>query len=283
MERPSFLVVGHVTHDIVGGGRRLGGAAAYSAVVARNLGEKVAMVTSCGEDLDLAALFAGVEIFRVPSSQTTVFQNLYGSQGREQFVSSVAHSIEPRHIPLAWRNAGAVHLAPVAQEVAPGVASVFKRSLVGLSPQGYMRAWDSTGRVHPIPWECSQETLSQLDVVFVSEEDVAGDGAATQAYADAVDVFVVTRGALGATLFVKGEPFAFPAFRAREVDATGCGDAFAASYLIELRRTGDPFQAAVFANAVGSLLVEREGLANVPTIREIEARLKARGECSQEV
>ena len=277
MDCPSFVAIGHVTRDLTEQGATAGGAVAYAALTARNLGERAAVVTSCARDLDLAAVFDGIEVARVPSRVTTVFQNLYDGHVRQQFVHSVAARIEPRHVPLAWRRAGVVHLAPIAREVSPAIAGLFRRSLVGVTPQGYLRRWDSAGRVSPVPWEQSESILPHVGVVILSDDDVSGGESEIESYARQVDILVVTRGARGACVYREGEPHAVPPFPARAVDPTGAGDAFAAAFLIVFHRTGDPLQAARFANAVGSLVVERKGLAGIPTIEEIEARLRICG------
>ena len=45
------------------------------------------------------------------------------------------------------RNAPIIHLAPIAQELDAGLAKQFPTSLVGVTPQGWMRGWDENGKV----------------------------------------------------------------------------------------------------------------------------------------
>ncbi len=136
-----------------------------------------------------------------------------------------------------------------------------------------MRCWDGDGRVFPKPWEGAAEVLNYAQVVIFSEKDVGKDENVIQAYARMVDTLVVTSGPGGATVYHRGEVCHLPAFEAVEVDPTGAGDVFAAAYLIELGRSGDPYAAAHFANCVASFVVEKPGTEGIPTLEQVEQRL----------
>ncbi|MDA1258277.1 MAG: carbohydrate kinase family protein, partial [Chloroflexi bacterium] len=87
------------------------------------------------------------------------------------------------------------------------------------------------------------------------------------------EVLGVTDGPAGARIHTDGQEICVPAYRADEIDPTGAGDIWVAACLIRLVETGDPVEAARFANAAGSVSVEREGLSGAPTRAEIEARM----------
>jgi sugar/nucleoside kinase (ribokinase family) len=83
-DAPEYLIIGHITRDVVGDGFRPGGSVIYGALTASRLGARTALLTSCGEELTLAEL-EGVEIINQPSDSTTTFNNQYTKQGRKQF------------------------------------------------------------------------------------------------------------------------------------------------------------------------------------------------------
>ncbi len=138
-------------------------------------------------------------------------------------------------------------------------------ALVALTPQGWMRQWNAIGHVFPCRWERAEQLLRASDVLILSEEDVGGDGRQIKDLAQWARIMVVTSGWQGSTVFHQGRRRHFPARPVVEVDPTGAGDIFAASYLIRLEETGDPWESARFANCVASYSVEKPGIAGIPT------------------
>lgn len=274
MSRPDFLVIGHVTKDLQQDGYTIGGTVTFASLTARNLGQRTAVVTRASPDLELNPLYQGIEVLRLPSPMTSTFQNLYSANGaRTQYLRAVADPIEVGDIPPAWREAKIVLLGPLTNELEAGMARVFPNSLIGVTPQGWMRRWDGDGRVFPKPWEEAAEVLDYARVVVFSEDDVQKDESVIQAYARLARILVITKGARGATVYTQGKARHLPAFETVEIDPTGAGDVFAAAYLIELARSDDPFAAAHFANCVASFVVEKPGIEGIPTLEQVEQRL----------
>ncbi|MBC7224830.1 MAG: ribokinase [Anaerolineae bacterium] len=268
-----FLVVGHICRDVVPGGYRLGGAAAYAAVTALRLGLRPGVVTrAVPQHLD-GDLLQGVQVHLLPSQVTTTFENVYRDGRRVQRIHAVAGPIAPDDVPRAWHQVPIALLAPLAQEVHPRLAAMFPGALVGVAPQGWMRQWDDRGWVRPAAWEAAGEVLPHVRAVVLSEEDLGGHLTLLQRLAQKAECVVCTRGAEGATLHVGGEALAMPPRPAREVDPTGAGDVFAAAFLVRLWETDDPVEAARFANAVASFSVEGVGPSGVPWRRDVEAWL----------
>jgi sugar/nucleoside kinase (ribokinase family) len=79
-----------------------------------------------------------------------------------------------------------------------------------------------------------------------------------------VPLGLLTAGAAGALLYVNGERYEVPARPAIEVDPTGAGDVFAATFLIHYHFDGDPWEAAAAGACAAALSVEAEGWAAVP-------------------
>jgi sugar/nucleoside kinase (ribokinase family) len=265
-----YLVIGHVTEDSTPTGRRLGGTASFAALTARLLGLRVGIITSVGEDTSLAAL-DGIPILRVPSPDTTVFENAVTPGGRQQTLLARAAPISLQGLPDAWRRAAIVHLAPVAQELKADVAESFSTSLLGITPQGWMRTWDATGRVSPCKWESSEALLAKAGAVIFSREDVGGDELVIETMSHQTRLLIVTEGAAGCVLYWNGDRRRFRPPKVREVDDVGAGDVFAAAFFVRLHATRDPWEAARFATLLAARSVTRAGLQGIPTPAEIEA------------
>jgi sugar/nucleoside kinase (ribokinase family) len=267
-----YLIVGHVTQDRVDSRVVLGGTATYAALTARNLGQRVGVLTSAAFEPGLVDVLHGVQVARLPAEETTRFVNSYADGLRQQHVEARA---EPLHAGLLlpdWRTAPIVHLAPIADELQPDLVDAFPRALLGVTPQGWMRAWDEQGLVRAVPWAGAERVLARADVTIFSEQDLP-DPSWIDRYAALARLLVVTRGSRGASLFQQGAWQHRPAFQAkREADPTGAGDVFAAAFLIHLHQTGDPLESADFANCVASFAVERRHHGGVPTLEQVEER-----------
>jgi sugar/nucleoside kinase (ribokinase family) len=272
--QPDFLVIGHVAKDLSGGGYRLGGTAAYSALTARNLGRSVAVVTSAGPDLDLGRLLSGIDLVCLPSQVTTTFANVYGGEQRHQYIKAVAERISQDSIPPQWTRTPVVHLGPIAGEFGEDMIGLFPSSRVGLTPQGWLREWDGQGRVSPKQWRRASEFLPRVDALVVSEEDLQGQAGTLRTLLGLPRMAVVTGGRDGATLHYQGETIHCAPRKTQALDPTGAGDIFAAAFLVRLDETNDPYQAARFANVAASLSVERAGIESAPERAHIESHLK---------
>jgi sugar/nucleoside kinase (ribokinase family) len=270
-----YLVIGHVAHDLTPDGWRLGGTAAYSALTARALGMKVGIVTASGPETALDAL-QGISVISLDSPQSTTFENIYTEHGRVQHLRARATRLDFDTVPRSWRNASIVHLGPIANEMDSALPNGISPSLLGVTPQGWMRAWDRDRRVSRTEWKNSEAVLRKAGAVVISREDVNGDDELIEHMAHQTQILVVTEANQGCVLYWHGDRRRFRAPQVHEVDATGAGDVFAAAFFIRLLKTRDPWESARFATLIASRSITRVGLAGIPTPEDIE-------ECLMEV
>jgi sugar/nucleoside kinase (ribokinase family) len=272
---PDYLVIGHVTRDVVPGGFVFGGTACFASLTARNLGRRAAVLTRGQPMPELDRYLGGIAVHVIPADETTTFENLYTPNGRIQYLRAVAPPIPADAVPAAWRSARVVHLGPVDQEVPPEVADMFPpRTLIGATPQGWLRAWDESGLVRAVPWANAEHVLARIDVLVFSAEDVGGDQELVRRYAEMARLAVVTENRNGCVVWHRGRRTRYPAFEVDEIDPTGAGDVFAAAFLLRYAETGDVDAAARFANCAASFTVEGRGTAAIPTLEQVEHRLR---------
>jgi len=264
-----YLLIGHVAVDLTPAGKQLGGTVSYAALTAKAMGLRVGIVTSAGEDAPLQHL-DGIQIFNIPTVQSTVFENIYTGHVRKQRLHHQAAQIAFEHVPQIWRDAPIVHLAPIAQEADPAMAGQFPSSWVGVTPQGWMRAWDENGSVFAKAWENSEQVLGQVGAVVMSVEDINRNLEMVEWMAHHTSLLCLTEGELGAVLYWNGDRRRFRAPSVMEVDATGAGDIFAAGFFARLYQTKDPWEAARFATSLAAHSVTRIGLLGIPTHEEVE-------------
>ena len=275
LEPVDYLVIGHVAHDLTPDGPRLGGTVAYSALTARALGLRVGIVTASGPETSLEAL-NGIRIINVESPKSTTFENIYTEHGRLQYLRAQATRINFTNVPEAWQRASIIHLGPIANEMDVILPEGFSPALLGLTPQGWMRQWDSECRVSRTEWIDADSALVRAGAVVISREDVDGDDELIEHMAHQTPILAVTEDAAGAVLYWNGDRRRFRAPEVKEVDATGAGDVFAAAFFVRFFTTRDPWEATRFATLLASHSVTRAGLDGIPTPREIE-------ECTLEV
>jgi sugar/nucleoside kinase (ribokinase family) len=269
LEPVDYLVIGHVTHDLTTSGPRLGGTAAYSALTARALGMRVGVVTASGAETDLDVL-QDILVISAQSAHSTTFENIYSKNGRRQILHHRAERLSFDNVPEVWRKAPIIQLGPVAREMEAILPGSFTPSLLGLTPQGWLRAWDESGRVVQADWESAEQALGQAGAVVVSVEDVSGVEEQIEFMAAHTRILAVTEAAAGTRLYWHGDQRRFRAPAMQEIDATGAGDIFAAVFFIRLLATRDPWEAARFATHLSAHSVKRSGLKGIPTAEEIQ-------------
>ncbi len=273
-----YLAIGHLTQDLLVDGSVVpGGSAWYAAAVAARLGLRAA-VLSAGDAHRLSLPEAGVALAMAPAAQrVTRFENRYTPAGRCQWLHTLAPTIVFNQAPPGWQHAPIMHLAPVANEfeLATALAYATPATLVGLTPQGWMRNWAQPlpALVHTQPWQPAPTLLQRVGLLVLSLEDVGGDEALVAAYAAHCPLVALTRGAAGATLYLDGVPHPVAAFPAAELDPTGAGDVFAAALLVRLYEGAAPLAAAAFASVAAALSVEGQGLGQLTVRRAVEARM----------
>ena len=272
LEPINYLIIGHLTRDLPPAGPRLGGTAAYAALTAHALGLRVGIVTSWGAELPLGNL-KQIPIISFPADHSTTFENHYTENGRIQVIHTIAPHLDYHLIPEPWRQAPIVHLAPVAQEVEPGLIRHFPTSLVGITPQGWLRGWDESGHVYAAEWPEASFTLQQAGAAILSIHDVLKDENRIEEMASASRILVVTEGAAGARVYWNGDVRRFRAPHVEEIDSTGAGDIFAAAFFVRLYLTRDPWESARFANQIAAASIARQGFEGIPTPEEVQEYL----------
>jgi len=273
---PAFLAIGHFCQDVTPNGYTIGGGAAYSTVTARNLGLGTYAVTSVAEDFNRKnPVLDRINVTYHDSIETTIFDNQYDQYGkRRQMILGIGDKLQPSHIPIELQNTGIVYLCPIADEVDPELVRCFKHSLIGVTPQGWMRQWGSSRQVRPKRWDTAEKILSHTDILVLSDEDILANPKDLDKYIQWTKIVVLTRGKNGAVLYENGQVIESSSYSVKEVDPTGAGDVFAAAFLINYYDTGSSVSALNFAHCVASFAVEGRGLTAIPTLEQVKNRIR---------
>ncbi|MCU0519782.1 MAG: PfkB family carbohydrate kinase [Anaerolineae bacterium] len=268
-----YLAIGHVTHDVrPDHSFTVGGTVSYAALTAAALGRRAGILTSAGDDFDVSVFNGSVAVACHRAAQTTTFTNTYVDGHRHQWVHKLADPLDRASVPVDWQQPRVAHIGPVIGECDQALVQCFgPGTFVGVTPQGYMRSQDGGGRVLAHAWQVDPQLLARTSAVVFSLDDIRGDLQAATSLAQRAHLLVVTMGARGGTVFLDGTPTPFPALDVVEVDPTGAGDIFAATFFDALSTGVHPMPAARFAACLASRSVTRVGIAGVPGWEDIEA------------
>ena len=260
---PQLLAIGHVSWDVLPPNlaiREPGGAVAFAAITATNLGVRPAIVTACGDDYPIDTIVDDPDrIVRIPSHQTSTFENHYDHRGdRIQLLHRRADEIYVDHVPTSWRNPELLFVGPLTQELPIDCLSWFKPRLSCLVPQGWLRNWDE-----PLPSAINVSTQPPRgisrgwDICVLSESEIQPES--IDRWRKVSHHLVITKGRDGAALYSPGrpDPVLIPSFAQKVdgagADTTGAGDVFAASMLIRYAATCDAFASAMYASICAAL------------------------------
>lgn len=270
MKKIDYLVIGHITRDKTPNGNLVGGTVAYSGQVAHALGCSTAVFTSCQIGYEGLQKLTNLHIEVIPSPNTSTFENIYGGNGRIQMLYTVAAPISVDNLPAQWLDAKVVHLGPLTNEVDPAIMHQFPNSIIGITPQGWLRRWTEDGRVYAREWPEAAHYLPLADAVILSEEDLLNDEMLPM-YRQLSKLLIMTENMRGCTIFLGDEVRQIAAPTVKQVEPTGAGDIFAAAFLTQYARNGrNPWQAAEFANLIAAQSVTKVGLdAKIELIKQV--------------
>ncbi|WP_456475672.1 carbohydrate kinase family protein [Candidatus Pyrohabitans sp.] len=261
------VAIGHASVDQVriSGEQKnqLGGAAIYSALGAK-IFSRAGVVTRVGTDFpdEFLSLLqkAGVDTTGVKriKGRSTSFEIDYDENGQAYYRTyrlGVGIHIRPPDIPKGYLTARAFHIAPMAASKQHSFVKYLRERTYGLISLNTHAAYFQRYRKELI------ELIGEVDI-FTINDDEAMRLTATRSLEHAINalkkvnhsIIVVTMGVYGSIILERGEVSFSPSVVQRSiVDLTGCGDAFAGSFLSSYLRTENAVKAANIANSVAAI------------------------------
>lgn len=269
------LVIGHMTVDLVPGGRMLGGTVSYAAPAYAAFGHNVGILTSAARDEPLLQhLMPFAKLKVLPAATSLTYENVYSECGRQQYVRATAQPLRFADVPVSWTDAPYLHLGPLAGEIDPReMAQHFPDATKMLTLQGLMRRWSDDGLVKFRRW-FDEQALTCIDIVVYSEEDIHQYPQLTDQVRRVCEHLVVTNGRNGGSYYHDGGVLHYDSIAVEPHDLTGAGDVFAASLLGALAQLrGNVAKAVQVAGRLAAYSVTRSGLDSAPTPAEIEREI----------
>lgn len=282
VEKKQIVCIGHITHDCIitpstesaGGVHCAGGTAYYVAWAIHQLPKDVSfgLVTAVGPDLrhEVQRLKdAGVDVMDLGSPTSVYFENSYGANmnNRRQRVLSEAAPFTVAQ--LSSIEADVFHIGTLtASDFGPDVVEYLaSKGRVCVDVQGYLRKVVGQ-RVYAVDWPDKLRVLKCTDILKVNEHevDVLTDGvrdlrrAARLIASWGVREVLITLGSYGSLIYDGDRFYDIPSYPPhRLVDATGCGDTYAAGYLYARACGASYLEAGHTAAAMCTLKLEHTG------------------------
>ncbi len=242
-----YLLIGALTRDLSATGWQQGGTGTFAARALARWGVATTIITPVQAKI-IFDLPSTSTLLRLPSRATATFENRYHGDDRTQWLHAAPTPLDWACLAPHWRAARLVHLAPLAQELATiPPRTVFPQAMIGLTAQGWLRAWDATGRIQPKPWQPTPFELAQIDALVVSDEDVGGNTQLVASWAQDCGLVAMTQGGRGATIWINGEAQHVAAYPTQVSDPTGAGDVWSAAWFWRMQQGDSALQAADWA------------------------------------
>ena len=241
--------IGHITLDKIITPENTvymnGGTSYYFAYGINHLPDKLSfkLITSLAPK-DIKAVDelreAGIDVTFYPSRETVYFENRYGTDRdkRTQRVLAKADPFVREHIKNV--EARFFHLGSLLEDdFSPElIRELSKHGTVSADVQGFLRAVRG-GQVYPTDWKDKEEVLRYIDILKLNEQEMVTVTGLTDPHKVAVRIaswgvkeVLLTLGSRGSLIYADGHFYEIPAYPpASIVDATGCGDTYAAGYL----------------------------------------------------
>lgn len=253
-----------------------GGDTSNCAIAAARAGASVGYVTRLGADEfgdSFLRLWAdnGVDASRVtrdPAAHTGVYFVTHGAEGHVFSylrAGSAASRIGPADVPGDYIAAAKIlHVSSISMAISPSAADAVLEAIRVARDAGTLVSFDTNLRLRLWPLARAQAmthaAMALCDIALPGLDDarqLAGlddpDAIADFYLGLGARIVALTLGAQGCLVATGAERRRVPGIGVEAVDATGAGDTFDGNFLAEYLRTGDPFEAARYANAAAAL------------------------------
>jgi sugar/nucleoside kinase (ribokinase family) len=271
-------------------GRVLSGCSTNSCLAAKRLGlNNVGLVGRIGSDY-ADRLRADLRKYGITAdldstdSQTAGFHLQYDRDGNRTLdVLGIAERITPKNIPDAFLDSRFFLIGPILGEVNLELIKYVKTSSNGdlfLDPQGLIRLVGDDGKItHKCDRNQFKKIAELVDFVKPNEQEsavITGHTDPVQALNEmremGVKLPIITLAERGSMLLDKTQMYHVPAYQTKAIDPTGAGDVYGGSFIVEYSKNHKCVEAALFASAASSIMVEQVGPDFQLMAEEVERR-----------
>jgi len=277
----SFLVIGNITKDLIKTKsieRNLFGGASFAGLIALKLGYKSSILTKGNYKLKEWISYLekkGIQVLLQEDEHTASFVNDYSFIDRKQslleFTNKIVFNIQEEF--------DVIHLNPVYQEIDLDLVKNARKNCkyLSLDVQGLVRQQEGK-KIQGSFWIERKNWLKYLDFLKVGKNEVSlisqlktYKKICEELKSFGVKTIALTFGREGSIIY-DNELHKIPAFKTNTIDETGAGDVFGSSFAIRHYEKGNIIDAALFATASASFVVENFGTIGIADKERTERR-----------
>jgi sugar/nucleoside kinase (ribokinase family) len=285
-----LVTVGNLSIDSIkigkyGAKKVPGGSAGAVVTAAAALNNNVGIVTKIGEDYPIKWLIdlggRGIDLTGVSTQKSSCrFELKYDHKNNLKHFREIFNAediISNQDIPGYYFNSKFFHLSAAHPRNQQKMITRLKRAP---KTKFSITLWPTYQKEYS-PYFINR--LNEAEVLFcnnyeiqqLSNEENIYD-AAKKISKGGPKVIVLTKGAKGAAIYHKGEFLVYPALRTNIIDTTGCGDSFAAGFLVEYLQSKDIEKAGWVGAAMASFTISKVG-SWFPMLNELQIERRIEG------
>jgi sugar/nucleoside kinase (ribokinase family) len=221
-------------------------------------------------------------------TRTTLLE--YDSEGNKRALfEKTGLRLSTENLPPSYLGAAAFLVCPMDFEVSAEMVRRLRELVSGIIAADLGGFGGAASSVHPASdrkcRDAFERVVRYFDVVKASLEDcwhIFGRDMSAERAIDALSGYdaktvLLTLGSYGSIIWSRNKGIHnIPIFPGKVIDTTGAGDVYAAAFVSELVLSGNHLDAALYASAAASIVIEKSGGAvksRMPTDAEVRHRL----------
>ena len=254
----------------------------YGAVTAKRMGFDVTLVSKVSskfpENLLKLIKSEKIEFIKQPAWEDTAYKIKYNKDGSKNVnILSDAGPI----VSVPDISADVVLISSYFGAISEGVLATLKKenNVLALDAGGFIKYKNPGGELSYVPWLEKEKYLKYVDILKLNANELyyltgkSTLNSAMELLRLGPKIVTLTMGDKGSYIFYDKKYMKVPVYKTKVVDKSGVGDVYMAAFALKYAESRDLVDAAYFAAAAASFIVEKIGL-EMPTLNKITRRYK---------
>jgi len=260
------------------------GPSVFSAMTAKKLGHDATIVTKASSRLDPKWIKhiekLGINLVKQPAWQDTAYEVEYDKEGGKKVV--ILSDAGPiNSVPEG--DYDIVQISSYFGQIGVDVLKTLKRpdNLLVLDAETFIKYKNPDNTISYTPWLNKEEYLKYVDILKINARELyfltgkSTLNSAMELLKLGPKIVTLTLATQGAYVFHEKHYIKVPVYEVKKfVDKTGVGDTYPTAFAVKYKETQNVSEAAYFAAAAASFVVEGKRGENIADLKKVEKRHK---------